>query len=580
MNDFQFYPTTEALKAKAWAKFTTGPREMARTILEPSAGDGRLLAGYVRDRKFGSDRDTVHCIELDMGKHAELMEQGFKVVGVDFLQFEGGAAYSHIIMNPPFAEGARHVLKAWDILWGGEVVAIVNAETVRNPFSAERQRLAALIADHGSVEFVADAFNGPEAERRADVEVALVHLVKPPPAVRDFTADFLQQLRQDMEPQRLAASSVPEHQQLALPGDEIANHVLAFRGAVHAMRESVRAERLASHYAGLLGQTMAVRRGDKGSSLPDHGTKWEHATITERYDELKDRAWARILDSAEVLRRVSSAGAKLIQSQFQSIKQLDFTVANVHGFLLGLCEQQGSIQAEMACSVFDEILKYHSDNRVFYKGWKSNDKHWRFGMRLRSSRVVVPCFDAYSSSFTWESERRLSDFDKVFAMLDGKQDPEISLARVARQCFDQLRGAERVSSSYFDIRWYRGTKTMHFYPKRPDLVDRLNRIVGRQRQWLPPDGVHTPGNFWTQYEQAEKFDKAFRSAVTTRRAAEGARFCYRDPYWNAMHGDDGEKQRAQALLGAAMEEVLDAKGLNFGDRLEDNAAPQQLLLAA
>jgi len=55
------------------------------------------------------------------------------VVGHDFLEFKMGAIYSHIIMNPPFSQGAAHVLHAWHILYDGEIVALLNAETVRNP---------------------------------------------------------------------------------------------------------------------------------------------------------------------------------------------------------------------------------------------------------------------------------------------------------------------------------------------------------------------------------------------------------------------------------------------------------------
>lgn len=69
-------------------------------------------------------------------------------------------------MNPPFNQGCKHVLHAWDILFDGEIVAILNAETVKNPFSAERRLLAQLIEDHGSVEYIKDAFMDPDTQRK------------------------------------------------------------------------------------------------------------------------------------------------------------------------------------------------------------------------------------------------------------------------------------------------------------------------------------------------------------------------------------------------------------------------------
>ena len=82
-------------------------------------------------------------------------------------------------MNPPFANGVKHVLHAWDILFSGEMVAIVNAETIRNAFSNERQLLIKIIEDNnGTVEFVTDAFQSDDTEVKAVVEVAIIHLVK------------------------------------------------------------------------------------------------------------------------------------------------------------------------------------------------------------------------------------------------------------------------------------------------------------------------------------------------------------------------------------------------------------------
>jgi hypothetical protein len=59
----------------------------------------------------------------------------------------------------------------------------------------------------------------------------------------------------------------------------------------------------------------------------------------------------------------------------------------------------------------------------------------------------------------------LRDLDKVFAMLDGRVEPEVSLEWVFRYKFRELRDGQRVSASYFDIRYYPGVGTIHFFPK-------------------------------------------------------------------------------------------------------------------
>jgi len=143
-------------------------------------------------------------------------------------------------------------------LWCGEVLAIINAETLRNPFSAERKRLAALIRDYGSVEFVSDAFKGADVVREADVEIALVHLDKPAECAQDWIGPVIEAMTRDESP--TAGYDLPR--ELALPASFVETQVRAFRAAVKAMREAVRLDAVANHYAVRIGGTLdhLVRR--------------------------------------------------------------------------------------------------------------------------------------------------------------------------------------------------------------------------------------------------------------------------------------------------------------------------------
>ncbi|GAB3731674.1 hypothetical protein GCM10027594_13610 [Hymenobacter agri] len=91
-------------------------------------------------------------------------------------------------MNPPFSNGDRHLLKAWDVVaGGGDVVCLLNTETLANPYSETRQLLARLIEDHGTSEALGAVFT--EAERPTNVGVSLVRLHKPAKADR-LTFEF------------------------------------------------------------------------------------------------------------------------------------------------------------------------------------------------------------------------------------------------------------------------------------------------------------------------------------------------------------------------------------------------------
>jgi hypothetical protein len=82
----------------------------------------------------------------------------FPVVGFDWLTYDGVCHYNAVVMSPSFSNGDAHLLKAWDFLQGGEIVCLWNAETINNPHTASRQRLAEIIKLHGDVEMLGDCF--------------------------------------------------------------------------------------------------------------------------------------------------------------------------------------------------------------------------------------------------------------------------------------------------------------------------------------------------------------------------------------------------------------------------------------
>ena len=573
--DFQFYPTPESLAQRAWKKFQN--QDFVK-VLEPSAGEGHLADACPRDYYRGH-RTRADCIELDVTKHPLLREKGFDVIGLDFLEFDGpGAMYSHVIMNPPFADGAKHVLKAWNMLYDGEIVAILNAETIRNPFSKEREMLVRLVQQHGDVEFIEGAFAADEAERKTDVEVALVYLRKEAPFYADMMGDILDHLKVD-ETEAGLAGGFEQRNEIAIPASHIENSVTNFNAAVETMRQSVLSEARARLYLARVGRSMEEMNSDKGQKNAASDLASVQKELHDRYKDLKNRAWTGIVRSTEVLSKLSSAAQKRLEAEFEEIKRLEFTVSNIYGLLAGLMAKRGEIQMQMALDIFDEITRYHSDNAVFYKGWKSNDKHRSCGIRIKMTRFVLPHHksESWSRGPSWDSMRLLADFDKVFAMLDGELEPAMSLCEVFTSGYDSLRRGSRLSSSYFDVRYYPGIGTIHFFPRDKKLIDRLNRLVGRQRQWLPPEGERVSDQFWLGYEKAESFDKSIRTE-----ARKSVRNSWDDPLYGLFLRDD-RGELAQKRLSEAIDTVLLQHGIDPVAMLASEPAkgqPQLPLLAA
>jgi len=146
-------------------------------------------------------------------------------------------------------------------------------------------------------------------------------------------------------------------------------------------------------------------------------------------------------------------------------------------------------------------------------------------------------------------------------LLDGKTEAEVSLVSVFRQHFHDLRVGKRIGGSYFDVRYYPGVGTIHFFPKSKTLIDRMNRWVGRQRRWLPPVESQAGQGFWQQFEQAENLDRAFHTEVN-KQCPRSSRHVHFDPFWAIKHGGESEREKGHRLLTQAMSSVLASRGID------------------
>ena len=130
-----FYPTPASVAKKMLARLT-GARLREANILEPSAGKGDLAEAIMEAMKaglgYGNHRslnpDRIRCVEIHPELQATLRGKGFSLVGTDFLNFHPDEKYNLIVMNPPFADGDKHLLHAWEILEHGDVLACSMSE--------------------------------------------------------------------------------------------------------------------------------------------------------------------------------------------------------------------------------------------------------------------------------------------------------------------------------------------------------------------------------------------------------------------------------------------------------------------
>ncbi|MEE9481791.1 DUF4942 domain-containing protein [Methylobacterium ajmalii] len=146
-----FFPTPDAVVAQLVA---AADIEDGMKVLEPSAGEGAIVAGLV---KAGAN---VWAYEIDPERRKGLITRFFSQFGAggcvcaDFLEREPEPAFDRVVMNPPFSrqQDIRHVLHALRFLKpGGRLVAVMSG-SAENPqgrlgdhFSATLARLGGTI---------------------------------------------------------------------------------------------------------------------------------------------------------------------------------------------------------------------------------------------------------------------------------------------------------------------------------------------------------------------------------------------------------------------------------------------------
>lgn len=193
----------------------------SRQCWNPAAGKGDLICCCAGKRTTEANTATtislsdIDAVELDPNLRALLKGNEIRVVHDNFLTMHTSKHYDLIVMNPPFNAGDKHLLKALEMQQnGGRVVCLLNAETIRNPYSNTRKDLVHKLKEYdASIEYVQNAFR--DAERKTDVEVAIVKVKIPE---KKPESKILQDLRKE--------SVIPEDETESSFGGIVVNDVI------------------------------------------------------------------------------------------------------------------------------------------------------------------------------------------------------------------------------------------------------------------------------------------------------------------------------------------------------------------
>lgn len=467
--DFQqFYPTPPELAEKLVALIDNDVKGL---ILEPSAGTGNLADAFVKSRSRGwgkFDSRDVHCIEISPERAAVLRDKDYSVIWDDFMTFTPLTPYSAVIMNPPFHDGAKHFLKALKILApDGEIACLLNAETIRNPFSNERKDLIRQLeeSEKYSVDFFQNAFEN------TDVEVALVYAKKKAASKRCVTFDDFKK------------SIVEEKQQEDF-------QALARHGEINGLIDNYRAEVQAAF------------------KLFDEITNFNRVSLTNNsYDAIfeikinygRNRAdivrainknyWTYLLFSQELSRLLTHDARCSYYSKINEMAEFEFNERNILRLKMDLTKNlleniDAAIMKTWETFTSRFAFTDYSKNIHYYNGWITNKAY------KVNQKVIIPlnAFDRYDGRFQpfyGGTASELSDIEKAMNYLDCGRTESADMEENIR--FAQTYGGTRnIDTKYFKVTLYK-KGTCHLTFKDLNLLKKFNLYCGKRFNWLPDD---------------------------------------------------------------------------------------------
>lgn len=479
-----FYPTPKNLidKMLSGIDFT-----MIQSVLEPSAGKGNIVESVVnkfRWNNYNKDQKwDVDAIEIDENLQHILRGKGYRVVHDDFLTYNSLKRYDLIVMNPPFSQGEKHLLKAIQMQEnGGKIICLLNAETLRNPCNNSRKELLQKLEQYNAeIEYIQNAF--VDAERKTYVEVALIKIDIPK---KEDNSIILEHLKKEEKP----ITETNYNNYNLVNADFIKRIVEQYNFEVKA------GLKLIAEYEALKPYILNSFKDDynKNPVLElklYYDDKDNNCCLANSYiKQIRMKYWKALFMSDEFMGLFTSNLKQKYYNKVNELRDYDFSLYNIYTIRIELNKEMIKAVEDTILALFDEFSHKHhwydetSNNIHYYNGWKTN-KAWKI-----NKKVIIPLngFDRWNGRFKptdYDVINKLSDIEKVFNYLDGGLTEEVDL-RTELNFAEKYGDTKKIPLKYFMVTFYK-KGTCHIEFTNEELLHKFNLFGSQRKGWLPPN---------------------------------------------------------------------------------------------
>ncbi len=418
-------------------------------------------------------------LEILEKKKKQLEYANVRMVGRDFLTFHTATKYDAIVMNPPFAEGEKHLIHALELIKdGGQVVCLLNAQTLRNLYTNARKVLVKKLAElNAEITYENMAFS--DAERTTNVEIALIN-VKIPKEVNSDASYIVTDLKK--------ARKVEVNDQPSL--DAVAKSNPIDRAVERYNFEINAGLQLYREYIAINAYTKAP------IELRVSGGDFEPNTFVKCVRRIY---WESFFENEEFRGRLTSNLADTFANLVKKAAEYEFCRENIDMILHKMAPLMERALEDTIDSLFETLTHQHSwypecqNNIHYYNGWAHNKAHM-----VNTSKVILPmhgCFASFARE--WSSNlldeyqicKHLHDIEKTLDYIACNSTDSYVPYRIENQIrkANILGSSKNIQLKYFKITFYKkGTCHIVWNEETKPLIEKLNILAAKSRCWLPP----------------------------------------------------------------------------------------------
>ena len=422
----------------------------------------------------------IEAVEIDTSLQAILKDKEIKIVGNDFTEYNPYCRYDLIMMNPPFKDGDKHLLKALKLIEnGGQCVCILNAETLKNPYSDSRIYLTNLLEKYeADIEYIENAFS--DAENTTDVEIALVYVDIP---TKEIELDVFKNLVMGEE----YKCDYEDYNDTQLATDDIiGNFVKQYEFEAKAGAKVIDTfYSMQKYIPNTDGGHSMISLSVLGCSddMDMKSTKFNPVNTYIRL--LRDKYWSLLFQSKEMSRLLTQTARDRYLYKIREFRDYDFTFSNIKQLQIELVSHLSTNIDDAILKQFDNFTYKHSmDNSInvhYFNGWKTNDA---FMIR---NKVIIPMFGIYDN-YGWclyRADGFLEELEKIFVYLDGGKTEGADISSILHGYnYSNKYNGGKIQSKYFDVE-FKKKGTAHIWFTNAELLKKFNIFGCQKHGWLP-----------------------------------------------------------------------------------------------